>query len=110
MKSILVTYATMAGSTGQIANVIGEELGKAGVEVSVHPLDVVHSLSGYDGVVLGGPMIMGWHRSAAGFLRRYHKELERIPWAVFVTAMSLTDTHESRVDGVTVCVDAKLPK
>jgi menaquinone-dependent protoporphyrinogen IX oxidase len=110
MKSILVTYATMAGSTGQIASVIGEELGKAGVDVSVHPLDAVHSLSGYDGVVLGGPMIMGWHRGAAGFLRRHRKELERMPWAVFVTAKSLTDTHESRVDGVPVCVDAKLPK
>ena len=110
MKNVLVTYATMAGSTAQIASVIAEELGKAGAQVSVQPLESVHSLAGYDGVVLGGPMIMGWHRSASNFLRKHRRELAQRPFAIFVTAMSLTNTSERTVGGVRVCVDPSLPK
>jgi menaquinone-dependent protoporphyrinogen IX oxidase len=55
-------------------------------------------------------MIMGWHRAAAGFLRRQRAPLRRMPLAVFVTAMSLTLTGETSVAGVPVFVDDKLPK
>ncbi len=110
MKKILVTYATMAGSTADVAKTVGEEIAKSGAQVDVLPLDQVTDLAPYDGVVVGAPMIMGWHRSALGFLKRHRADFQRLPLAVFVTAMSLTQTGETSVDSLSITVDAKLPK
>ncbi len=110
MKRILVTYATMAGSTAEVAKAIGEEIAKCNLQVDVLPLAEVQSVDSYDGVVLGGPMIMGWHRDSVGFLKKHRKALSRIPLAVFVTAMSLTRTPETSLEGVPLYVDDKLPK
>ena len=110
MKRILVAYATMAGSTVEVAQAVGEEIAKAGLQVDVLPLSEVQDLAAYDGVVLGGPMIMGWHRAALRFLRKNRAVFQRIPLAVFVMAMSLTQTGETSMGGVPVYVDEKLPK
>jgi len=110
MKNILVTYATMAGSTAEVAQIVGDEIAKRGVKVEVFPLGEVKNIEAYDGVVVGGPMIMGWHREASRFLKRNHKVLQHIPFAVFVTAMSLTQPRETNVSDVPVYVDENLPK
>jgi menaquinone-dependent protoporphyrinogen IX oxidase len=55
-------------------------------------------------------MIMGWHRSAQGFLKKHRGDFQRIPLAVFVTAMSLTKTGDMSVEGVPVTVDEDLPR
>jgi menaquinone-dependent protoporphyrinogen IX oxidase len=55
-------------------------------------------------------MIMGWHRAALRFLRNNRKVFQRIPLAVFVMAMSLTQSGETSVSGVSVYVDERLPK
>jgi menaquinone-dependent protoporphyrinogen oxidase len=110
MKRILVAYATMAGSTADVAKTVCEEIARSGAQVDALPLGEVRDLAAYDGVVIGGPMIMGWHRGAMGFVKRHRSDFQRIPLAVFVTAMSVTRTGESSVDGVPVTVDEKLPK
>jgi menaquinone-dependent protoporphyrinogen oxidase len=110
VNRILVTYASMAGSTAEVAQAVGEELAKGGLQVDVLPLDAVKDLEAYRGVVLGAPMIMGWHRAALRFLKQQRKAFQRIPLAVFVMAMSLTQTGETSVGGVPVCMDEKLPK
>lgn len=110
MQKILVAYATLAGSTADVAKAIGEEIARSDMQVDVLPLARVDAIDSYDGVVLGGPMIMGWHRDALGFIKKHRKALRRIPLAVFVTAMSLTQTGETSVNGVPVYVDEKLPK
>lgn len=53
---------------------------------------------------------MGWHRAALGFLKKHRGAFQRIPLAVFVMGMSLTQTGETSVDGVPVWVDEKMPK
>jgi len=110
MTRILVAYATFAGSTVEVAQAVGEEIAKSGWQVDILPIDKVTSLEGYDGVVVGGPMIMGWHRAARKFLKRQRAALQHIPLAVFVMCMSLTQTGETIVGGVPVCVDEQLPK
>jgi menaquinone-dependent protoporphyrinogen oxidase len=110
MKRILITYATLSGTTVEVAQAIGEEITKKGPQVDVLPLEKVASLDGYDGVVLGGPMIMGWHRSALGFLRKNRKVLSRIPLAIFVMAMSLTKTSDTSIESVQLYIDSNLPK
>jgi menaquinone-dependent protoporphyrinogen oxidase len=64
MKRILVAYATYAGSTVDVARAVAEEIAKSDVQVDLLPLSEAKNLAAYDGVVLGGPMIMGWHRAA----------------------------------------------
>jgi menaquinone-dependent protoporphyrinogen oxidase len=110
MKRVLVAYATFAGSTVEVARAVGEEIAKSDVQVDVLPIGEVKDLEAYDGVVVGAPMIMGWHREAVGFLKKYRKGFQHIPLAVFVMAMSLTQTGESSLNGVPVYLDEKLPK
>jgi menaquinone-dependent protoporphyrinogen oxidase len=110
MNKILLSYATMAGSTAEVAKAVGEEIAKNGLLVEILPLGEVTDLEDYTGVVIGGPMILGWHRDALRFLRKNRDSLQRMPLAVFVTAMSLTQSGDTRVDGVPVYVDEKLPK
>lgn len=110
MKRVLVAYATMAGSTMEVAEAVGEEIAKRGVQVDVLPINKIGDLDKYDGVVVGGPMIMGWHRQAQGFLKKHRKAFQQIPLAIFVMAISLTETGERVVKGVEFSVDDNLPK
>lgn len=110
MEKILVTYATMAGSTADVAQAVADELSGRGLQVDVLPIDEVKGIEAYTGVVVGAPMIMGWHRAALKFVRQHRDDFTRIPLAVFVMAMSLTHTGETSVDGVPVYVDEDLPK
>jgi menaquinone-dependent protoporphyrinogen oxidase len=110
MTKILVAYATMTGSTAEVAQAVAEEIARSGLQVEVLPLDQVKDLQPYAAVVVGAPMIMGWHRSAHGFLKKHRASFRRTPLAIFVTAMSLTATGETSVGGVPVCLDENLPK
>ena len=110
MNKILVAYATMAGSTAEVAQAVGEEIASSGLQVDVLPLGDVKNLDSYAGVVVGGPMIMGWHRSAMGFLKKHRSIFQHVPVAIFALAMSLTKTAETSLDGVPVWVDENLPK
>ena len=110
LKKILVTYATMSGSTADVARAIAEELAKGDIPVDVLPLAQVSRLEDYTALILGAPMIMGWHRAARAFLRKNRKALQNIPLAVFVTAMSLTANGEQEVHGVPVFLDGYLAR
>src|SRR4030042_3428682 len=110
MNKILITYATMCGSTAEVAQVVGDEVTNRGYQVDVLPLSAVKNLQPYEAVVVGGPMIMGWHRAALRFLKKHRQEFKRIPLAVFVLAMSLTRTGEMSIEGVPLCVAENLPK
>jgi menaquinone-dependent protoporphyrinogen IX oxidase len=110
MDKILVTYASMAGSTAEVAQVVSEEIARHNLQVDVLPISQVGDISTYRAVVIGAPMIMGWHRQALRFLRKHRHELQHIPFSVFIMAMSLTQTGESGASGGQVFVDEKLPK
>ncbi len=109
-QKILVTYATNAGSTAEVAEAIRDELASQGAVVDLRQVGEVTSLDGYLAVVVGAPMIAGWHRDAQRFLRRNQEALSKVPVAYFITCVNLTQTGDSQVDGVPVYVDRELPK
>ncbi len=107
---ILVAYATNSGTTTQVAESIAEELGKNGTTVDVRRVEEVKDLSPYSAVLVGGPMIMGWHRAAVNFIKHNQAALCRVPVAYFMTAKSLTQTGETSIDGIPLCIDPTLAK
>ena len=107
---VLLVYATRHGSTREVADAVAEELRAAGHEVDQRPAIEAPGPAGYDAVVLGGPMIMGWHRQAARYAVKHRSELAELPTALFITAASLTDCGESDVQGVPIVKDPWLAK
>ena len=110
MGNILVAYTTNAGSTGKVADIIGKELSQNGQVVDVRRMEEVTSLEGYTGVVVGAPMILGWHRAAIKFVKQNQQALSRVPVAYFMNAMSLTYQAGDDTGLISVCVDPELAK
>ncbi len=68
---ILVTYATCAGSTAEIATAIAETLAARGYSIDLKPVNEKPDLSGYAAVVLGSAIRMGrWLPEAVDFVKR----------------------------------------
>ena len=107
---ILIAYTTNAGSTEEVAQAIGEEMRRSGNDVDVLRLESVTSVRPYDGVIVGAPMILGWHRSAVQFIKKHEKDLAQKRVAYFSTLLSLTQTEQTEIEGVPVCVDAWVAK
>jgi menaquinone-dependent protoporphyrinogen oxidase len=80
----LVAYATKYGATAEIAEKIGEVLGRAGVSVDVLPVNRVKDLGSYEAVVLGSAVyIFRWRREASRFLKVNEKQLSERPLWIF---------------------------
>jgi menaquinone-dependent protoporphyrinogen oxidase len=82
--SILIAYATKNGSTAEVAERVAARLCTHGLVTDVRAAHDVHTLEGYDGVILGSAIYVGrLHADARDFLHRYRTELAALPVAVF---------------------------
>jgi menaquinone-dependent protoporphyrinogen oxidase len=89
MARILVAYATKMGSTTEIAQAIGKELQVAGHVVDVAEMGTMKSLTGYNAVVIGGPMYIGKMIGDTGkFVRRHRDGLVKLPVAGFIVGLA----------------------
>jgi menaquinone-dependent protoporphyrinogen oxidase len=107
---LLLAYATRHGSTREVADAVAEELRATFAEVDVRDAKAAPGPAGYDAVVVGGPMIMGWHKDARKYLKRQKDQLAAVPFAIFVTAASLTEDGVDAVQGMPIAKDPWLVK
>jgi menaquinone-dependent protoporphyrinogen oxidase len=92
MNKILVTYATRAGSTFEVASRVAEVLRAAGATVDVKPVPAVHEVKGYDAVIVGSAIRMGqWLPEAVAFVQAHCETLSHIPTAYFLVSGFLRD-------------------
>lgn len=99
-KRILVTYATRAGSTVEVASAIGEILAARGYSVDVKPVKEKPSLDGYQSVLIGSAVRMGqWLLEAVDFLKTNQIPLKSLPVGLFTVHMNnLGDDELSRTN------------
>lgn len=91
-EKILVTYASRAGATGEVADAIGRELGKSGFSVDVRQVKYATDLSEYSAVVLGSAIYMGgWMSDATKFVEKYRETVSQMPFATFTVSMLMVD-------------------
>ncbi len=106
-KKVLVAYASKCGSTGEIAQAIGDVLCQGGAEVDVRPVKSVTSLDGYDAVVIGTAIRMGQCLpEAKSFVERHKEALSKVPLAYFAACLAPTATEESERKQAETYLDA----
>ncbi len=108
MSRFLVTYATNSGSTAEVAEVVAAELNTDGHTAAVFPICGVDDIGDYDAIVIGAPMIFGWHSEARRFIRKHRNQLAEKKTAFFACAMRLTQDAREDISGVNLDLDPGL--
>lgn len=97
-KKLLVTYASKYGSTGGIADAIGQELCSKGATVDILLMRNVVDLGPYQGVIVGSPVYMGkWLPEAVDFVQKHVEVLRPIPVAYFLACMTLREPTQENM-------------
>ncbi len=95
-KRILVAYASAAGSTGGVAEKIGQTLAERGAVVDVHQVKSVRTLDDYAAVILGSAIHGGkWLPEAVEFLQANQAGLSQVPTAFFLVGLMVNKKTES---------------
>lgn len=97
-KKVLVAYFSFCGTTGGVAETIGQVLCDKGATVDVRLVKNISDLSSYQAFVIGSAIrSASWWPEAIEFLERNKEELGRKPVAYFLTCLALyKDTEASR--------------
>ncbi len=94
-QRFLVTYASKAGSTGEVAKAIAQVLAGRGAAVDVTPVEAVSNIQDYQAVIIGSAIRMGsWLRAATRFVETHQPDLSRIPTAYFSCGLGLREENE----------------
>jgi menaquinone-dependent protoporphyrinogen oxidase len=100
-NKILVTYASMTGSTAGVAEAIGKTLVESGAEVDVCRMEDVKDLTPYRAVVAGSAIHgQEWLPEAMQFMRTHQAALSQRPFAAFMVCMTMAMKKESFRQGV----------
>lgn len=95
---LLIAYGSRCGSTGGVAEAIGQVLSMAGAAVDVRLVKDVNDLSPYQGVIVGSAIRMGkWLPEVVEFVKTHQDTLSRVPVAYFAVCLAMKDdTVENR--------------
>lgn len=96
-RKILIAYGTAAGSTAEVAQVIGEEMQAESAEVTVAPVETVKDISNYDAVIVGSAVrAFNILIKTRRFLRKHKRALRKMTVAYFLVCLTMAeDTPEN---------------
>ena len=94
---ILVTYATRAGSTAGVAEVIAQTMREHDLEVDVIPMQEVTDLASHQAVIAGSAIQnRQWLPEAVQFVQTHQSILNKKPLAMFAVCMTLAMKNGER--------------
>ena len=86
---VLVSWGSKRGGTEGIAQTIGDQLRREGLDVVLEPASGSHRVRGYDAAVIGGALYANrWHGRAYCFVTRTVTALRGIPVWLFSSVRS----------------------
>jgi menaquinone-dependent protoporphyrinogen oxidase len=92
MNTILIGYASVHGSTAEIAHYIGQILTEKHFSVSVQSVTEIKSLDQYAAFVLGAPVQTGmWLKPMLSFMHRYRETLITRPVFAWMTCVRILE-------------------
>jgi len=108
-KRILIVFAGRYGSTAEVAEAIGQELGQCGAVVEAYPAKDATEISSYDAVIVGSAIYYGkWLPEAVKFVETHKEVLSRIPVVYFLTCLELTKVAEEKGRDASIYLDPLL--
>lgn len=104
---ILVAYASRCGSTGEVAEAIGQALCVAGAAADVRLVEKVSDLSAYQAVIVGSAIRSNeWLPEAVEFVKMHRETLRRVPVAYFLTSLMVVQDTEETHRAAAACLDS----
>ena len=108
-NKVLVAYASIYGSTQEVADVVAATLREQGLEVDLQPMRTVRTLAEYGAVVLGAPIYLcQWLKDGQKFLEQHQSALMRLRVAIF--ALGPIGSDQKEWQGVRAQLDQELVK
>ena len=101
-KKILVAYGTAAGSTGEVAEAIAEEMKQLGAQVEVKPVEEIRSVDNFDAIVVGTAVrAFRILPKTKRFLKRQRKAFQKVPVAYFLVCLTMSDPTPENIQKAT---------
>jgi menaquinone-dependent protoporphyrinogen oxidase len=93
---ILIAYASMHGSTGEVADTIANDLCRAGASVDVRLVGRVREIGDYQAVIIGSAIKSDrWLPEAITFVSTNKNVLSNLPTAYFLTCLTLAKSSKA---------------
>ena len=87
MEKVLIAYVTKTGTTKKAVEIISEVLETNNYYTTTIPISDVQETTGYDAVIVGGPINgMQWHPDATAFIRTNSESFEEKDVSYFALA------------------------
>ena len=97
LNRILVTFASRAGSTAEVAEAIGRTLAEGGAQVDVIPMNEVKDFSTYRAVVAGSAIRASkWLPEATQFIQAHRSVLAQKQFAIFTVCITMAMKNAER--------------
>lgn len=105
----LVAYATMAGSTAEVAEIIGRAIKEKGHQVEVLKANDVKSLDNYDLVIAGTGIRAGkTFKPFDQLVQRFDEKLKAKPNALFVVCLTMKEDNCQNHEAVIKYIDRQM--
>jgi menaquinone-dependent protoporphyrinogen oxidase len=91
---VLIAYASVHGSTAEIAQYIGRTLEEKGLKVQIEDVKAIKALGHYDAFVLGSPIHGGaWLPEMTSFIKDQAEKLAQAPVYLWVTCIRVLEAY-----------------